>query len=94
MERLGQYVLFEKVATGGMAEIFKAKKIGIEGFEQVLAVRRILPHLSSDEEFINMFIAEAKLVARLTHKNIPQIYDFGKIDAKMLESSILCHTRA
>lgn len=80
MERFGQYILLEKVATGGMAEIFKAKKIGIEGFEQVLAVKRILPHLSSDEEFVNMFIAEAKLVAQLTHKNIAQIYDFGMID--------------
>lgn len=78
MERLGQYILLEKVASGGMAEIFKAKKIGIEGFEQVLAVKRILPHLSSDEEFVRMFIAEAKLVAQLTHKNIVQIYDFGK----------------
>ena len=80
MERLGQYVLLEKVATGGMAELFRAKKIGIEGFEQVLAVKRILPHLSSDEEFVKMFIAEAKLVAQLTHKNIAQIYDFGRID--------------
>ncbi|MBA3071025.1 MAG: hypothetical protein FP829_02470 [Nitrospirae bacterium] len=94
MERFGQYILLEKIAYGGMAEIFKAKKIRIEGFEQVLAVKRILPHLSSDEEFVNMFIAEAKLAARLTHKNIAQIYDFGKINAKMLESSILCHTRA
>ena len=80
MERFGQYVLLEKVASGGMAEIFKAKKIGIEGFEQILAVKRILPHLSSDEEFVNMFIAEAKLIARFTHKNIAQIYDFGRID--------------
>ena len=78
MESFGQYILLEKVATGGMAELFKAKKIGIEGFEQILAVKRILPHLSSDEEFVNMFIAEAKLVAQLTHKNIAQIYDFGK----------------
>lgn len=62
-----------------MAELFKSKKIGIEGFERVLAIKRILPHLSSDEEFIDMFIAEAKLVARLSHKNITQVYDFGKI---------------
>jgi serine/threonine protein kinase len=78
METFGQYVLLEKVGTGGMAELFKAKKLGIEGFERVLAIKRILPHLSSDEEFIDMFIAEAKLVARLTHKNIAQVYDFGK----------------
>ena len=79
MEKFGQYVLLEKVASGGMAELFKAKKVGIEGFERVLAIKRILPHISSDEEFIEMFIAEAKLVAHLGHKNIAQIYDFGKI---------------
>lgn len=79
MERFGQYILLEKVGSGGMAELFKAKKIGIEGFERVLAIKRILPHLSSDEEFINMFIAEAKLVARLNHKNITAVYDFGKM---------------
>jgi len=80
MEKFGPYILLEKVASGGMAELFRAKKIGIEGFERVLAIKRILPHLSSDEEFINMFIDEAKLVARLSHKNITQVYDFGKID--------------
>jgi len=79
MESFGQYILLERVASGGMAELFKAKKIGIEGFERVLAIKRILPHMSSDEEFIDMFIAEAKLVARLSHKNIAQVYDFGKI---------------
>jgi serine/threonine protein kinase len=79
MERFGQYILLDKVGSGGMAELFKAKKLGIEGFERVLAIKRILPHLSSDEEFIDMFIAEAKLVARLSHKNIAQVYDFGKI---------------
>ncbi len=79
MESFGQYILLEKVASGGMAELFKAKKLGIEGFERILAIKRILPHLSSDEEFIKMFIAEAKLVAHLSHKNIAQIFDFGKI---------------
>ena len=79
MEKFGHYILLEKVASGGMAELFKAKKLGIEGFERVLAIKRILPHISSDKEFIDMFIAEAKLVAHLNHKNIGQIYDFGKI---------------
>ncbi|TFG91121.1 MAG: serine/threonine protein kinase, partial [Candidatus Atribacteria bacterium] len=78
MEKFGQYILLDRVACGGMAELFKAKKIGIEGFERVLAIKRILPHISSDEEFISMFIAEAKLAAHLSHKNIAQIYDFGK----------------
>lgn len=79
MERFGQYILLDKVGSGGMAELFKAKKLGIEGFERVLAIKRILPHLSSDDEFIDMFIAEAKLVARLNNKNIVQVYDFGLI---------------
>ncbi|MCE5195393.1 MAG: protein kinase [Nitrospiraceae bacterium] len=79
MEKFGQYLLLDKVGSGGMAELFKAKKLGIEGFERVLAIKRILPHLSSDDEFIDMFIAEAKLVARLSNKNIAQVYDFGKI---------------
>jgi eukaryotic-like serine/threonine-protein kinase len=78
MEKLDQYVLLRKVGTGGMAWVYKAKKIGIEGFERVLAIKRILPHLSSDEEFISMFVAEAKLAAQLTHKNIVQIYDLVK----------------
>ncbi len=78
IENFGQYILLEKIAVGGMAELFKAKKIGIEGFERLLAIKRILPHLSADEEFISMFIAEAKLVARLNHRNIVQVFDFGK----------------
>jgi serine/threonine protein kinase len=78
MEEFGQYLLLDRVACGGMAELFRAKQIGIEGFERVLAIKRILPHISSHEEFISMFIAEAKLVAHLSHKNIAQIYDFGK----------------
>jgi serine/threonine protein kinase len=80
MERFDQYLLLKRVGSGGMAELFKAKKVGIEGFERVVAIKRILPHLSSDEEFIEMFIAEAKLAARLSQRNIVQIYDFGKID--------------
>ena len=77
---LGEYVLLEKISTGGMAEIYKAKKKGVEGFEKVIALKKILPHLAEDEEFIKMFIDEAKLASRLNHPNIAQIYDLGKID--------------
>jgi serine/threonine protein kinase len=75
----GPYHLLEKVATGGMAEVFKAKRSGVAGFEKILAVKRILPHLSYNKEFVEMFIAEAKLVAGLQHPNIVQIFDLGKI---------------
>jgi serine/threonine protein kinase len=76
----GRYSLLESVATGGMAEVFRAKRKGVEGFEKVVAVKRILPHLSSNKDFVEMFIAEAKMVASLSHPNIVQIFDLGKID--------------
>ena len=77
----GEYVLLERVAMGGMAEVFRAKRKGVEGFEKIVAVKRILPHLSNNADFVEMFIAEAKIVASLTHPNIAQIFDLGKIDA-------------
>lgn len=77
----GQYLLLEKIATGGMAELFKAKRKGVEGFEKILAIKRILPHMSDNDEFITMFIDEAKLAAQLTHQNICQIFDLGKIES-------------
>jgi TonB family protein len=76
----GQYLLLEKIATGGMAELFLAKRKGVEGFEKILAIKRILPHMAENEEFVTMFIDEAKLAAQLTHHNICQIFDLGKID--------------
>ncbi len=77
----GDYVLLDRIATGGMAEVFRAKREGVEGFEKIVAVKRILPHLSNNADFVEMFIAEAKIVASLTHPNIAQIFDLGKIDA-------------
>jgi serine/threonine protein kinase len=76
----GPYRLLEKIAVGGMAEVFRAKRPGVEGFEKILAVKRILPHLSDNKEFVDMFINEAKMVAGLSHPNIVQIFDLGKID--------------
>jgi serine/threonine protein kinase len=76
----GPYRLIDRVAVGGMAEVFKAKRSGVEGFEKVVAVKRILPHLSDNQEFVDMFVNEAKMVAGLTHPNIVQIFDLGRID--------------
>ena len=76
----GKYYLLEKVATGGMAEVFKAKAFGVEGFERLLAVKRILGAIAEDTEFISMFIDEAKIAGRLNHANIAQIFDLGKAD--------------
>ncbi len=63
-----------------MAELFLAKQTGLSGFEKVVAIKRILPHLTQGPEFVDMFINEAKLAALLSHQNIVQIYDLGSID--------------
>ncbi len=76
----GNYLLLDKVATGGMAELFKAKRRGVQGFQKIVAIKRILPHLVENEDFVTMFIDEAKLAAQLNHPNIAQIYDLGKIE--------------
>ncbi len=78
-EAFGKYYLIDRIATGGMAEIFKAKSFSTAGFEKVQVIKRILSHLSDNEEFVTMFIDEAKISVSLQHANIVQIYDFGKI---------------
>ena len=79
-ELYGKYQLVEKIATGGMAEVFRATSASIGGFEKLVALKRILPHLSTDAEFVSLFIDEAKLTVALTHGNIVQVFDFGRID--------------
>lgn len=81
MHQLGRYTLMRRVGVGGMAEIWKAKVQGPAGFEKTVAIKRILPHLVEDDEFIEMFVEEAKLVARLVHPNIVQVFDFGMTQA-------------
>ncbi len=78
--RLGKYQLLRKLATGGMAEVFLAKTAGPMGFEKQLVIKRILPHLAEDPQFVQMFLGEAKLAAQLNHPNLVQIFDFGESD--------------
>src|SRR5688500_13137980 len=63
-----------------MAEVFKAKSFGVEGFERIVAVKRILPTMAEDQEFVTMFVDEARIASHLTHQNIVQIYELGKHD--------------
>lgn len=79
-DRFGPYELLDRVAIGGMAEVFKAKRTGVEGFEKIVALKRILPHLSDNKEFLDMFVDEAKMVAGLAHPSIVQIFDLGRIE--------------
>jgi serine/threonine-protein kinase len=77
---LGPYVLVRRLATGGMAEIFLARREGPEGFARELVAKRILPHLAQDPAFTAMFLEEARIAAKLTHPNVVQVYDFGEVD--------------
>jgi eukaryotic-like serine/threonine-protein kinase len=77
--RFGRYTLIDRIAVGGMAEIFLARQAGLEGFEKNIVIKRIRPHLSKEPAFVKMFLNEAKLAAQLNHPNIVQIYDLGKI---------------
>lgn len=78
--QFGKYQLLDKIAVGGMAELYRAKLTGAEGFEKLIAIKKILPNLSEEENLITAFIDEAKLAALLHHENIVQIYDFGSMD--------------
>ena len=77
----GRFYLLDRMATGGMAEIFRAKTFADGGYENLLVIKRILPHISDNEEFIEMFIDEARVCAALTHPNIVHVHDFGQIGA-------------
>lgn len=76
----GKYQLIELIARGGMAEVYKAKSHGVEGFEKAVVIKRILPEFSSDSAFVEMFINEAKIAVTLSHANIVQVFDLGRSD--------------
>ncbi len=75
----GRYLLLDKVASGGMAEVWRAKLSGEAGFQRIIAIKKILPHVAEDQEFISMFTDEANITSRLQHANIGQVYEFSKI---------------
>ena len=75
---VGRYVIKRKLAEGGMAEIFLASAVGPEGFSKDVVIKVVRSFLARDSQFVQMFIAEARLVSRLNHANVVQIFDFGK----------------
>lgn len=75
----GQYFLLEKIAQGGMAEIFKGLTYDFSGLKKFIVIKRILPHIAAHEEFIRMLVDEAKIAVRMSHGNIAQTYDLGKV---------------
>lgn len=76
--RFGKYILLKEIEMGGMAAVYLAKARSIAGFEKFLAIKRIFPQLSRNEDFVEMFFAEARIASDLNHPNISHIYDLGQ----------------
>ena len=72
-----RYRVIKRLASGGMAEVFVAESAGIEGFKKQVAIKRVLPQLSKKEQFIAMFLDEARLSAHLSHSNVVSVFDIG-----------------
>jgi len=81
--KFGNYLLLERIAVGGMAEVFVAKAFGVEGFERLLAIKKILPTMGEDSEFIHMFVDEARIAVQLAHANIVRVLELGKHDENL-----------
>ena len=79
-QQFGKYLLLDRIAVGGMAEIFLARQSGLEGFEKTVVIKRIRPHLGDKKSFVKMFLNEAKLAAQLNHPNIVTIHELGMVD--------------
>jgi serine/threonine protein kinase len=77
-EPFGRYFLFDRMAVGGMAEIFRAVQLNDGGFQRIVVIKRIMAHLNAEQQFIDMFLNEARITSTLSHPNIVQIYDFEK----------------
>ncbi|MCE9667191.1 protein kinase [Myxococcus stipitatus] len=80
IETYGRYQLLKRLAMGGMAQLYLARQQGPEGFEKLVVVKRILPHLAENDDFVKMFLDEARIAARLNHANVVQIFDLGAQD--------------
>ncbi len=80
--RFGKYTLLTRLATGGMGEVYVAQMMSTAGFEKRVVIKRILPQLARDEQFVRMFLDEARLTAQLNHPNVCQVFDLGEIDGE------------
>lgn len=78
MSEAQRYQVIERIAAGGMAEVYRAESAGIEGFRKKVAIKRVLPKLSANQEFIDMFLDEARLCAYLNHSKCVQVFDIGQ----------------
>src|SRR5689334_22339251 len=81
-DRFGRYELVSRLGQGGMAETWRARLLGAAGVTKSVLIKKILPAYADDEAFISMFITEARISASLSHGNIAQVHDFGKVDGE------------
>jgi serine/threonine-protein kinase len=77
-QQLGRYHLLDRIAFGGMAEIYRAKTFDAHGHAHMVAVKRVLAHLAEDDDFIQMLVDEAKIASVLRHHNIARVYEFAR----------------
>ena len=82
-QMFGRYELLTLLARGGMAEVYLARMTGVGGFERLLVIKRILPHLTGDPDFVEMFLNEGRIAARLAHPNVCHVYELGEVDGAL-----------
>ncbi len=93
-QAFGKYDLIERLATGGMAEIYRANYRAAAGITKPVVIKKILPHYAGNRAFVRMFMDEAKIVVGLSHGNIAQVFDFGEIDGEFFLAMELVHGQA
>ncbi len=81
-ERIGRYQLCFELASGGMASVYLARSDGAPGFQKLVALKRIHPHLAEEKEYVEMFLDEARIASRITHANVCSVFDFGEDDGE------------
>lgn len=92
-QTFGDYQLLERIAVGGMAEVYLARSFGVEGFEKRLVIKKIAPELAKNPRFVQMFVHEAKLSVTLNHPNIVQVFDLGKVGTEPYMAMEYIHGR-
>jgi serine/threonine protein kinase len=90
-DKLGKHEVIRQIAVGGMAELYLTRTVGLEGFEKLVVLKRILPQFVGNPSFVNMFLNEARLAATLHHPNIAQVYDIGQEDGEYFFSMEYVH---
>ena len=78
----GKYQLLERLAVGGMAELYRARFQAMAGVSKPVVIKKILPAFADSQAFVSMFVNEARIVVSLSHGNIAQVFDFGEIDGE------------